>query len=66
MEKKMSEKYVVFQRSCKSFEDLGRARKKIIRRNLTIEEARQMCANFNDNRTPAQIKAGTKCEFTAQ
>ena len=62
----MAEKYKVFRRSATNWESFAEARKTIIRRNLTLQEARQMCANYNDNRNPALIKAGTKYEFTAQ
>ena len=55
--------YTVFQRSATSFETFARARKKTIRRNLTREEARRMCDEFNSNRTAAQIRRGTKYEF---
>lgn len=46
--------YRVFKRS---------ARKYTVARGLTLEEARSMCADFNDNRTPSQVARGTKCEF---
>jgi hypothetical protein len=59
-------RYLVFRRSATSFESFASARKTTIRKGLTLAEARQMCASFNDNRTPAQIAAGTKYEFTAQ
>lgn len=62
----MAEKYKVFRRSATGWESFAHARKTIIRRNLTLQEARQMCADYNDNRTPAQIESGTKYEFTAQ
>lgn len=57
------DRYRVFRRSARNFEEFARARKTTIRRNLTREEARQMCSDFNDNRTPAQERAGTKYEF---
>lgn len=59
-------RYRVFKRSATNFEEFSSARKTTIRRGLTIDEARRMCAEFNDNRTPAQIRAGTKLEFTEE
>ena len=59
-------KYRVFKRSATSFETFSAARKTTIRRGLTIAEARQMCQDFNDNRTPAQVRNGTKLEFTSE
>ena len=59
-------KYLVFSRSCRNWEDYGTARRKTIRRGLTIEEARRMCADFNDDRSNAQVKRGMKYEFTAE
>ena len=57
-------KYIVFRRSARNFEQFGNARKVIVRRKLTLEEARSMCRAYNDNRTTTQIAAGTKLEFT--
>ena len=57
--------YTVFRRSARNFEQFARARKVMLRRKLTLEEARQMCREYNDNRTTAQIAAGTKLEFTS-
>ena len=62
----MADKYRTFTRSCRNWEEFARARKYEDRRNLTREEARDRCTAFNDNRTPAQIKRGTKMELTAQ
>ena len=56
--------YIVFRRSARNFEQFGNARKVIVRRKLTLEEARSMCREYNDNRTTTQIAAGTKLEFT--
>ena len=62
----MSERiYTVFRRSARNFEQFARARKVVVRRKLTIEEARRMCEDYNRNRTPAQMHAGTKIEFTS-
>jgi hypothetical protein len=59
-------KYRVFKRSATGWETFASARKITIRRGLTIGEARQMCAEFNDNRSPAQVRKGTKLEFTEE
>jgi hypothetical protein len=53
-----------FKRSATSFESMSRARKITIDRGLTHDEARRQCDRFNDNRTRAQVRKGTKCEFT--
>ena len=58
----MAGNYTVFTRSAREF---AKARKITVRKGLTIEEARRMCANFNDNRTTAQVRRGTKMEFTS-
>jgi hypothetical protein len=55
-----------FTRSATNFEDFARAMKRTVDRNLTEDEARRACANFNDHRTPAQIRHGTKMEYTRQ
>lgn len=59
-------RYRVFRRSARSWSDFGIARKTTIDTNLTIDEARRVCAEYNDNRTPSQIKRGTKLEFESQ
>lgn len=59
-------RYTVFRRSATGWESFSRARKYTIRRGLSLEEARQLCASFNDHRTPAQERAGTKYEFTEE
>lgn len=62
----MSERiYTVFRRSARNLEQFARARKVVVRRNLTLEEARRLCADYNQPRTPAQVHAGTKLEFTS-
>lgn len=62
----MNDKYTVFKRSARNFEEFARARKATIRRGLSLDEARRLCANFNNGRTAAQVARGTKYEFTAQ
>ena len=56
-------RYRTFRRSCRNWEQFGSARKLTQDRGLDLETARRQCANYNDNRTPAQIRAGTKMEF---
>jgi hypothetical protein len=55
--------YTVFKRSATDFQSFAKARKIIQRRGLSVEDARKMCNDFNDNRTAAQIRTGTKLEF---
>lgn len=58
--------YVIFKRSATNFKEFARARKVVVQRGLTYEEALRRCDEFNDNRTPAQIRRGTKMEFTKE
>lgn len=59
-------RYTVFKRSATSFKSFSTARKMTIERNLSLREARRLCDAFNAARSPSQIRAGTKAEFTAQ
>jgi hypothetical protein len=56
--------YKTFKRSCKGWEEFSSARKMTGETGLTLEQARQRCDAFNNHRTPAQIRKGTKLEFT--
>ena len=56
-------RYKVFKRSATGWESFSRARKITVRTGLTLDEARRMCAEFNDNRSAAQVRKGTKLEF---
>lgn len=58
--------YRTFKRSCTDWESFGSARKTTVDRNLTYSEAQRQCERFNDNRTAAQIRKGTKLEFERQ
>lgn len=58
--------YKVFRRSATNWKEFSQARKFTVERGLTLEEARQMCREYNENRTPAQIRRGTKLEFTEE
>lgn len=60
------DRYRTFKRSANSFEEFATARKITVSRNVSWEEARRQCDEFNDNRTAAQIKRGTKLEFEDQ
>lgn len=59
----MTEYVRVFKRSARSFKEFARARKMTVRERVDIEEATRLCDSFNDNRTPAQVRRGTKMEF---
>ena len=61
----MSVEYTVFRRSCRNFKEFANAQKVVIRRGLEYSEAQRMCDDFNNHRTQAQIKRGTKYEFTS-
>lgn len=58
--------YRTFKRSVTSWKDYARARKITEETGLTYDQARERCAAYNDNRTSAQIRRGTKLEFTAE
>jgi type III secretory pathway component EscU len=57
--------YLIFKRSATSFSTFTQARKYKIQVVTTIELARQLCSEYNDNRTSSQIRRGTKYEFTS-
>jgi hypothetical protein len=57
--------YKTFKRSATSFSSFSHARKFTVERGLTFEQASYACKAFNDNRTQAQIRRGTKLEFEA-
>jgi len=58
--------YKTFKRSATNFEEFGSARKTTVNKGLSYEKAQQECKEFNDNRTPAQIKKGTMMEFESE
>jgi hypothetical protein len=58
--------YKTFKRSARSFEEFARARKITVDTGLTADEARRACDKFNNSRTRAQIRRGTKLEFTEE
>ncbi len=59
-------KYKTFKRSANTWSQFGSARKITVDTGLTFDEARRACERFNNSRTPAQIRKGTKLEFTAE
>lgn len=56
-------RYRTFRRSATSFEEFAKAEKIIESVGLTLDEARQECEEFNNNRTPEEIRKGTKLEY---
>ena len=58
--------YKTFKRSATNWRTFGSSRKITVDTGLSMEEARERCKQFNDNRTPRQIKKGTMLEFTEQ
>ena len=58
--------YRTFTRSARNWDEFSKARKITYDRGLTLEEARRQCEQFNKNRTPAQIRKGTKLEFDTE
>lgn len=62
----MAETYKTFKRSCNSFKEFASARKIVVDKGLTKAEAIRQCQQFNNSRTAAQIRRGTKMEFTQE
>lgn len=58
--------YRTFKRSATNWKEFVSARKITVHRGLTLTEARRRCEAFNNSRTRAQIRRGTKLEFTAE
>lgn len=59
----MADTYRTFKRSCTNWQEFATARKITQNRGLSYERALEECDRFNDNRTAAQIRKGTKMEF---
>jgi hypothetical protein len=55
--------YRTFKRSATCWESFSSARKITADRGLSADEARERCKAFNENRTAAQKRRGTKMEF---
>lgn len=58
--------FKTFKRSATNWREFANARKITVDTGLTEEEARKRCDRFNDNRTRAQIRKGTKLEYTKE
>lgn len=58
--------YKTFKRSCGNWKQFASARKITESTGLTYEQAKQECEQFNNARSSAQIRKGTRLEFTAQ
>jgi hypothetical protein len=60
-----SRNYRVFKRTCRNWEQFARARKITVQTGLSFSEARELCERSNAQRTPAQVAAGLKYEFSS-
>lgn len=58
--------YKTFIRSATDWDSFSKARKITKYTNLSESEARDLCKRYNDSRTAAQIRKGTKMEFTEE
>ncbi len=58
--------YKTFKRSATNWKQFGSSRKITEETGLTYEQAKARCEEYNSTRTPAQIRKGTRLEFTAQ
>lgn len=58
--------YRTFKRSARNFIEFVNAKKITVHKGLTEAEAQAACAQFNNNRTPEQIRKGTKLEYTKE
>ena len=58
--------YKTFKRSATNWSEFVSARKITVDTGLTEEEALKRCKAYNDNRTSAQVRKGTKLEYTEQ
>ena len=58
--------YKTFKRSATNWQEFASARKITVDTGLTYDEAYEACQEYNDNRTPEQIRKGTKLEFTEE
>ncbi len=58
--------YKTFIRIARNFEEFSSAEKLEQDTGLTMAEAHNNCADFNNNRSPAEIEAGVKMEFTLE
>ena len=58
--------FKTFKRSCTGWQSFAKARKITDETHLSYAEAIRRCDNFNDHRTPRQVRNGTMLEFTAE
>lgn len=58
--------YKTFKRSCRNWQQFAKGRKITEETGLSYQTAKERCKEYNDNRTPRQIRKGTMMEFTAQ
>jgi len=58
--------YKTFKRSSRDWKSFASARKLTESTGLSYDEALRQCERFNSNRTSAQIRRGTKLEFTQE
>jgi len=56
--------FKTFKRSCNNWREFGSARKMTCETGLTRDQALERCAEYNNNRSKAQIRKGTMLEFT--
>lgn len=62
----MKPTYKTFIRSCKNWYQFAKSRKITQHTGLTYDEAKKLCAEYNQNRTARQISKGTMMEFTSE
>jgi hypothetical protein len=62
----VSDRYKTFLRSCTDWKSFFKARKITQDTGLSYEEAQRRCQEYEANRTPRQIRKGTKMEFTRE
>jgi hypothetical protein len=62
----MSQTYRVFRRTARNWSEFASARKRVVRRGLSITEARRMCEEWNKDRSPSQVRRGEKMEFESE
>lgn len=62
----MSDTYKTFIRSCTDWKSFAKARKITQDTGLSYHDAQRRCEDYNANRTAAQLRKGTKMEFTRE
>lgn len=56
-------RFRTFTRTMKNWGMMTKARKHVVDRGLTFDEAYRACSRFNAERTPAEKRRGLKMEF---